>query len=90
MYHILNIHSLPNALLLFFLMMAKMELFYIQIKLAINLNAKQLNVQDAVSMTGLPQDRMQELVHKGESGRIVPYSGCLANLLTVNSFWSED
>lgn len=35
-----------------------MELFYIQIKLAINLNAKQLNVQDAISMTGLPQDRM--------------------------------
>lgn len=35
-----------------------MELFYIQIKLAINLNAKQLNVQDAISMTGLPQDGM--------------------------------
>lgn len=49
-----------------------MELFYIQIKLAINLNAKQLNVQDAVSMTGLPQDRMQERVHMGESRRIVP------------------
>lgn len=67
-----------------------MELFYIQIKLAINLNAKQLNVQDAVSMTGLPQDRMQERVHMGESRQIVPYSGCLAHLLTVNSFWSED
>lgn len=37
-----------------------MELFYIQIKLAINLNAKQLNIQDAISMTGLPQDRKQE------------------------------
>lgn len=49
-----------------------MELFYIQIKLAINLNAKQLNVQDAVSMTGLPQDRMQERVHMGKSRWIVP------------------
>lgn len=49
-----------------------MELFYIQIKLAINLNAKQANVQDEVSMTGLPQDRMQERVHMGESRQIVP------------------
>lgn len=37
-----------------------MELFYIQIKLAINLNAKQPDVQDAISMTGLPGDRKQE------------------------------
>lgn len=67
-----------------------MELFYIQIKLAINLNAKQLKVQDAISMTGLPQDRMQEPVNMGESRQIGPYSWYLANLLTVNSFWSED
>lgn len=67
-----------------------MELFYIQIKLAINLNAKQLNVQDAISMTGLPQDRTRERVNTGESWWIVPFSWCLANLLTVNSFWSED
>lgn len=45
-----------------------MELFYIQIKLAINLNAKQLNLQDAISMTGLPQDREQEK----ESTRVSP------------------
>lgn len=54
-----------------------MELFYIQIKLAINLNAKQLNVQDAISMTGLPRDRTRELVNMGASGQIVPCSWCL-------------
>lgn len=62
-----------------------MELFYIQIKLAINLNAKQLNVQDAVSTTGFPQDEC-----RSDSSWSAPYSWCLANLLTVNSFWSED
>lgn len=67
-----------------------MKLFYIQIKLAINLNAKQLNVQDAISMTGLLQDRKQEIVNVGKSKQFVPYFWCLANLLTVNSFWSED
>lgn len=47
-----------------------MKLFYIQIKLAINLNAKQLNiVQDAMSMTGLPQDRIQR---RGKSTRVSP------------------
>jgi hypothetical protein len=49
-----------------------MELFYIQIKLAINLNAKQLNVQDAISMTGLPQDRKQERVNMGKFRQFVP------------------
>lgn len=64
-----------------------MKLFYIQIKLAINLNAKQLNiVQDAMSMTGLPQDRIQGRVNVGESRQVGPDSWCLANWLTVNSF----
>lgn len=63
-----------------------MKLFYIQIKLAINLNAKQLNIQDAMSMTGLPQDRIQGRVHAGESRQVGPDSWCLANLLAVKSF----
>lgn len=49
-----------------------MELFYIQIKLAINLNAKQLNVHDAISMTGLPQARKQGRVNTGSAGSVSP------------------
>lgn len=62
-----------------------MELFSIQIKLGINLNAKQLGLR--CFLTGLPQDRISKQPDVG--GRPLPlltHSPCLANLLTVNSF----
>ena len=38
-------------------------------------SSKSLIVQDAISMTGLPQDRMQEQVNVGESRPIGPTLG---------------